>query len=570
MRKNKLEFVLLMFLLLRCDDSFLDTKPYGALAFQTLSQSRDGSESLLIAAYSLLDGFPCVDCLVYGSAGSNWIYGSILGGDAYKGSEEDDLPEINEVEINNTSWLNPNPEAKWLTYYNGIQRANDAIRAFEGLRDNDISEPDRKMRIGEARFLRAYFHYDLYKIFRHIPYIDETVEDTRISNTDDVLPKIQEDLIYASAHLPWHQTEQGRITKGAAQSYLGITWMWAHKFDRAKVMFDSVITSGRYALNQTYHENFKADIRNSAESILEVQNSVDDGAIGANGNFGDVLNYPHNQGPVGCCGFHQPSQNLVNAFKTGADGLPLLYTYNDSDVTNDNGLLSSDPFTLYAGNLDPRLDWTVGRRGIPYLDWGEHPGQIWIRKQSYGGPYSPIKTMFYQYHANQVTDDGAWIGGLNSNNLKLLRYADVLLYAAEAEVELGNFETARGYVNKVRERAMNPSGFVKQADGATNAANYVIDIYQTPWADKVYARDAVRFERRIELGMEGHRFFDLVRWGIAAEEKNKYFNAESKKRYYMIGAKFEAGKDELQPIPANAIQLSYKNGEPTLTQNDGY
>ena len=562
----------LLLVLLSCSDSFLDTRPYGVEVFKTLSETRNGAESLLIGAYSLLDGVPsCNTCFGVEGAASNWVFGSIVGGDAYKGTEEGDLPEINEIEINNTSDVNPFPLGKWVSCYNGIQRANDAIRAFQGLKDIEIPDPDRKKRIAEARFLRAYYHYDLYRIFHNVPYIDETVEDTRISNLDNILPKIQDDFTFAAANLPPSHPELGRITKGAAQSYLAITWMWAKQFNNAKMMFDLVTSTGGYALNNTYHENFNADFRKSKESILEVQQSVNDGALGINGNYGDVLNYPFGTGPVGCCGFHQPSQNLVNAFKTDVNGLPLLDNYNDpgTDVTNDQGLASSDPsFTPYSGNLDPRLDWTVGRRGIPYLDWGKHKGKAWIRKQAYGGPYSPIKNMYHLSQQGQVAEQGAWSKGFNSNNLKLLRYADVLLYAAEAEIELGNLEAARGYVNLIRARAKKPSGFVM--DGAVPAANYVIDTYNISWTDQNYARKAVRFERRLELGMEGHRFFDLVRWGIAAQEKNAYFAEESKKRYYLVNAIFEAGKDEYQPIPLKAIQLSNKDGKPTLQQNSGY
>ncbi len=227
-----------------------------------------------------------------------------------KGSEEGDLPLINEIEISKTSDVNPLPLGKWIAGYKGIQRSNDAILAFQSLPNDYISEPDRNKRIAEARFLRTYYHYDLYKIFRHVPYIDETVTDTRIPNVDDILPRIQDDLEYASAHLPLSQPEPGRITKGAARSYLGITWMWAKKFDKAKMLFDEVIASGRYALNKTYHENFNSDFRNSKESILEVQQSVNDGALGFNGNAGDVLNFPFGSGPVGCCGFHKYTSTI--------------------------------------------------------------------------------------------------------------------------------------------------------------------------------------------------------------------------------------------------------------------
>jgi len=565
---------LLFIIALRCSDSFLDTKPFGSTTIQALSETRSGAESLLIGAYSMLDGIPfCNDCdlnmldvqKAAGASTSNWIYGSVAGGDAYKGSLEDDISEITTIELHNATPLNFLATAKWQACYIGIQRANDAIRAFRNL--SDISESERQMRLAEGTFLRAYFHYDLYRIFRFVPYIDETIEDTRISNQDDILPRIESDLKFANEHLPLVQTEPGRITKGAAQSYLGIAYMWQKDFATAKVYFDSIIiTSGQYKLLYEYHNNFNADFKNNEESILAVQQSVNDGAMGLNGNMGDIVTFPNVV--AGCCSFHQPSQNLVNAFKTDANGLPLLDTYNDSDVTNDDGLSSDDTFTPYTGSLDPRLDWTVGRRGIPYLDWGTHKGASWIRDQRFGGPYSPIKNVYHKSQQEQVSDAGYWISLPNSNNLKLLRYSDVLLYAAEAEVELNNLTRAQELVNMVRERAMHPEGFVM--DGAVPAANYVIGKYNTPWTDKAYARKAVRFERRLELGMEGHRFFDLVRWGIAAEEKNKYFEKESLKRYYMVGAFFEQGKDELMPIPDLAIQLSVKGGGPTLIQNEGY
>jgi len=544
-----------------CDD-FLDTSPHGSVSINTL-QTTSGAESLLIAAYSNLDGFSGVGD-PWRSGASNWVYGSIAGGDAYKGSLDGDLSQITDIET--LFSLTPNNEfleTKWITYYQGISRANDAIKAFQSL--NNIDEKKRTVSIAEARFLRAFYHFDLRKMFGPVPYIDERTEDVRIGNNDDILIKIEEDFRYAAVYLPTTQQQPGRITKGAAQSYAGICKMWEGDFATAKVFFDSVITSGRYALNDQYHKNFNADFSNTNESILEVQQSVKDGGGGANANPGDFLNYSFG-GPGGCCGFHQPSQNLVNAFKTDSNGLPLLADYNNMDVTNDEGLTSSDPFTPYGGTLDPRLDWTVGRRGIPYLDWGKNPGMDWIRNQSYGGPYLPIKTTLYQSQENLFSEFGGW-SVFNANNLKLLRYADILLFAAEAEVELGNLSIALDYVNQVRNRAANPAGFVK--DGASQAANYLIKPYPT-FPNKDYARKAVRFERRIELGMEGHRFFDLVRWGVAAEEKNAYYTTEKKKRSYLSTASFVKGKHERYPIPQKAIDLSYKNGGPTLNQNLGY
>jgi len=560
-----------------CDD-FLDTQPYGTTTLQTLSKQTSGAEALLIAAYSNLDGFSIGAYVPWTSSGSNWVYGSITGGDAYKGSDNSDQQFITWIETHkDVTPENPFLQQKWTTYYNGIARANDAIRAFQAL--NGISDEFRNMRIAEARFLRGFFHFELRKIFGWVPFIDETMVDVRVGNAVEIFGKIGKDFLYAADYLPMIQEQPGRITKGASLSYFGIIKMWEHDYDSARIYFDYVISSNQYKLNATYHENFNAEYRNRAESILEVQQSVNDGAqAGPNGNPGDWLNYPY--APGYCCGFHQPSQNLVNAFKTGDSGLPLLDTYNEigKDVTSDEGLLSTDPFTPYAGNLDPRLDWTVGRREIPYLDWGKHPGKDWIRDQVFAGPYSPKKTIIYKSQESSYGDNTTWLKMLTANNLKLLRYADLLLYAAEAEVEIGNLGVAMELVNQVRNRAANPAGWVhtyvdpsNPALGFTDipAANYFIKPYTT-FPDKEFARKAVRFERRLELGMEGHRFFDLVRWGIAAAEKNKYFEKEKLIRSHLVNAHFQEGKNEFLPIPQKAIELSYKDGNPTLSQNHGY
>ena len=556
----------LVIVIISCGKDFLETRPYGSVNNELLATSAKGANALLIAAYSNLDGFSGWDNgTPWGGAASNWTFGSIAGGDAYKGSEAGDQPDITPIETGKVDANNPYLEGKWRNYYDGISRVNGAIKAFTALKE--ISDVEKSTRLAEAKFLRAFFHFDLWKIFRNIPYVDETLEDVRIGNTADILPKIQADLTAAIAGLPVTQAEVGRITKGAAQTLLGQTYMWQKKYAEAKTQFDAVIASGRYALNAKYHDNFNAATRNSKEGVLEVQQSVNDGTTD-NGNNGDILNFPYNGGPAGCCGFHQPSQDLVNAFQTDASGLPLLDNYSKTDVKSDDGIKSADAFTPHTGNLDPRLDWTVGRRGIPYLDWGKHPGSIWIRDQAYGGPYAPIKNTHYKSQEGSLTTSSGWTSGYNANNLKLIRYADVLLMAAEAEVELGNLEKARSYVNQVRKRASNPDGFVK--DGAAPAANYVIGTYDAVWTDAATARKAVRFERRLELGMEGHRFFDLVRWGEAASTKAAYFTKEKAKRTYLGGASFTAGKNEIFPIPAKAITQSAKNGTPTLKQNPGY
>ena len=532
MKRHKLLGLLLALTLIgACGKDFLDRSPYGAVTEELLSSSLKGCESLLISAYSSLDGYAGWDNgNPWGAAASNWTYGSIAGGDAYKGSEANDQPDVTPIERHETSANNPYVEAKWITLYDGIFRVNKAINAFNALTGNDDV---RAQRIAEARFLRGHYHFEAKKVFGNVPYIDETVLDTRVPNDKDIWPNIIADLQAAADALPWTQSEIGRATKGAALALLGKAYIYQGKYTEAKAALDQVINSNQYALTPGYHDNFNAATRNNSEGVFVVQQAVNEGTEGDNGNIGDVLNYTHGGGPGGCCGFHQPSQNLVNAFRVDANGLPYLDTYNDLDVKNDQGVGATDPFDPTTEALDPRLDWTVGRRGIPYLDWGVHPGTAWIRLQSYGGPYSPKKLVYYKSQEGNLTSASGWTKGYTVNNVKLIRYADVLLMAAECEVEVGTLETARNYVNQIRARAANPAGWVKADDGS-NAANYVIGLYNTAWTDRDVARKAVRFERRLELGMEGHRFFDLVRWGVAAQEKTAYFAVEATDRKSVV------------------------------------
>ncbi len=559
-----------------CKDSFLVEKPYGAVTGETLSATLTGADALLIAAYSNMDGFAgWGNGTPWGSAASNWTYGSIAGGDAYKGSEANDQPDITPIERHETNANNPYLEAKWNTYYDGISRANQALRAFAALKSG--SATTIATRVAEAKFIRAYYHFELKEVFNNVPYINETITEYRVPNTSDVLPSIQADLIAAIVGLPVTQTDAGRATKGAAQALLGLTYMWQNKFAEAKTQFDAVIASGRYKLNAKYQDNFDPAVQNSAEGILEVQQAVNVGTDD-HSNQGDILNFPYGAGPGGCCGFHQPSQNLVNAFRVDANGLPFVATYNDKDVAFDTPA-TTDKFTVDPNPIDPRVDWTAGRRGIPYLDWGIHNGVGWQRDAGYAGPYSPKKNVYYKSQEGSLTSASGWTKGYNTNNVKIIRYSDLLLLAAEAEVEAGSLAKAQEYVNLIRKRAANPDGMIKKyvsnadpSKGFTteNAANYKVGLYTTPWTDKAAAREAVRFERRIELGMEGHRRFDLVRWGIADVVLNKYLTEESKKRSYLAGAKFTKGKSEYLPIPNSAITKSSIEGKPTLTQNPGY
>ena len=557
-----------------CSDKFLDVQPKAALAVTTL-QNKAGVNALLIGAYALLDGWATPEGAYrsYQVGADNWVYGSVASDDAYKGTDSGDQPPISLIEQANIQSDNVYFRGKWRGMYDGIARANDVLQTMAAA--SDLTDAERQQITAEVRFLRGHFHFELKKMYNMVPYIDETIynpnnlESTKLPNNEDIWPKIVADLKAAYDVLPAKQTQVGRPTKWAAAAGLGKAYLFQKKYAEAKPLFEAIVASGQYRLMANYHDNFRAATNNNAESIFEVQYSVNDGASGGeNGNAGSTLNYPYGGGGVTtCCGFFQPSQNLVNAFKTDATGLPLIDTFNATDVTSDQGVESTAPFTPYAGTVDPRLDWTVGRRGVQFLDWGVHPGRVYVRDQAYGGPYSPKKHLMYR--SDVGTNTFAGNPRLNANNYRMIRYSHVLLWLAEVETEVGDLEKAREYVNQIRKRAANPNGFVKTAGGAP-AANYVIGEYTASWTDQALARKAVQFEQRLEFAMEGHRRFDLVRWGIADQTLNAYYVAEAPKRIYLKGVQFTKGKHEYFPIPIQEILNSKKDGKETLTQNPGY
>ncbi len=444
-----------------------------------------------------------------------------------------------------------------------------------------LSDADKKRIIAEAKVLRGHFYFELKKIFNSVPYIDETKDYgtgiEKVANTPDFWDKIEADFKAGMDNLPETLDQAGRVNKWAAAAYLGKTYLFEKKYTEAKAIFDQVIASGKttngkkYALVAKYADIFNAENDNNEESIFAVQTSMNTGSTN-NSNAWDDLNYPYNtgaDGPGNCCGFFQPSFSLANSFRTDANGLPLIdgsYNTGSNQLVNDYGIESNAAFTPDKGNLDPRIDHSIGRRGIPYLDWKDHPGKDWIRSQPYAGPYSPKKYVYYKTQENTLTDGSSWTRGYATMNYTIIRFADVLLMAAEAEVEVGSLEKAREYVNRVRARAANPAGFVTKA--GKPAANYVINLYNSAWTDKAVARKAVRFERKLELSGEGHRFFDLVRWGEASTELNAYLAYESKFLVTMFGgAKFTAGKNEYLPIPQTQIDIQ---GKDILKQNPGY
>ncbi len=567
-----------------CKRDFLDQPPQGVYSEDQLLNKR-GINGILISAYSTLDGMESTQ----DAGASNSTWGSITGGDAYKGTEPTDRTDLNPIMRYEVQASNPIVKSKWDGIWDGVGRANEVLRILPKV--TGVTDAERTQIEAEAKFLRGHHHFEGKKVFNNIPYIDETVTDFKVPNTDasgnyvNIWPQIEADFKFAYDKLDEAKPNKGRANKWAAAAYLAKVYMFQNKFAEAKALFDLIITDGKnaqgvkYDLAPNYHNNFRITTENTVESIFAVQSSYGDGS-NTNGNYDNSLNYPHSSTTpgAGCCGFFQPSQSFVNAFKTDANGLPMPDTYNESNVTSDETLLATDPFTPYQGSLDPRLDWSVGRRGIPYLDWGNHPGRTWIRLVTYGGPYSPKKNVFYKSDVGTTAGSVGWGWNNNALNVNVIRFADVLLMAAEAEIEVGSLGKATEYINRVRARAANSpvKTYVDPSDPSkgftnTDAANYKVGQYAT-FASKEAATKAVRFERWLELGMEGQRFFDLNRWGITAEVINsEYLVREKVRRESALGgASFQKGKNEYMPIPDFAISQSIKDGQPTLKQNPGY
>lgn len=559
-----------------CKDEFLNIQPTGQISSAQLT-SKKGLEGSLISAYSQLNGRAWRM-----ASASNWVWGSIRGGDANKGTDPGDFSDINPIQrfeyLSTQGVISEN----WRGNYEGIARVNSLLRLM-ATAGADVTAADKTRMSAEGRFLRAHYYFQLKRNFNNTPYVDESVDYgtgiEKVKNDADLWPKIEADMKFAYDNLPETQGAAGRANKWAAGAYLAKIYMYQKKFTEAKALFDAVIANGKtangkkYALVPKYSDVFKASNDNNEESVFAIQNAANTGSV--NNAFPDFdLNYPYNTGPNGpgnCCGFFQPSFELVNSFRTTATGLPLLdgsYNSAANAMKTDFGIDSKTAFTPDAGNIDPRLDWSVGRRGIPYLDWQDHPGADWIRNQPNGGPYSPIKYTYYKSDRGSLQDNSSWTPGYTAQNFTIIRYADVLLMAAEAEIEVGSLTKAQEYTNMVRKRAANPTGFVVRT-GGTAAAKYTIAEYPaSAFASKDAARTAVRFERKLELSGEGHRFYDLVRWGVAAQAVNAYLAVDAKLLTGALGgAAFTAGKHELLPLPQDQIDLL---GKDVLKQNPGF
>ena len=549
-----------------CKDDFLRVTPNGALDAKVLA-TKAGVDALLIGAYAMIDGVSS-NGFGWEAASSNWVFGSIRGLEANKGTDAGDQPDINPIQTYTETATNPYLNVKWRSVYEGISRCNSALTvlaAAEAAGTVTATEADSFRK--QARTLRGVYHFEAWRMWKMIPYVDEKTDQSTLTNEVDVTAKIIADLQEGTS-LPNNMAQVGRFNGTVAKVFLAKAQMQINKnYAVAKILLQDVISSGTapdghaIGLEPRYGDIFDAGKRNGVESIYTVQYSVNDGSGGWNGGWGEVLNFPYKSGgsPGGCCGFFQPSHEFVNSFRTSA-GLPLLdFTYNNSPVVNDQGLAVTAPFTEDTGPLDPRLDWSVGRRGIPYLDWGPHTGQDWIRDQSYAGPYSPKKQVYKKSQEGKLTEVGNWTSGWTANGYRLIRFADVKLLLAECMIETNDLTGARTQINDIRNRAANSAGFVKEADGTTDAANYVINPYPgsgAPFDTQANARVALYMERKLELGMEGHRYFDLQRWGIVQTELNRVLTYEKTVRSSLYGSATVGAQNVNFPIPQNQIDIT--------------
>lgn len=565
-----------------CDDTLTTAaQPQGTLSEGTLA-TLAGTEGSLVAAYRALDYNTAVGGS-WGNAASDWVWASVASDDAYKGSEANDQAPINDIEAYNWSTANTDGylNDKWRGSYEGVVRANATLRVLKQVQDtrpNEITPANARGIAGEALFLRAHYHFSAWRVFGRIPYYREDDADFRKPNieSDAVVTEILKDLDSAIVLLPTSARNggKGRATQWTAKAYKGRVQAYAGQWPAARATLTEVRAGGPYRLEQSYDRVWTGftDYRNGPETILAFQASANDqDTDGNNANWGERLNFPHSGSPYGCCGFHQPSQNLVNFFAVDADGLP-------AALSNPSWNANNATFVAGAATpVDPRLDWTVGRDGVPYKDAGVHQPS-WIRAPAYGGPYSPKKNAHEKASGAQSTV-GWNPQHLNSVPIHIFRYADALLLLAEAEVEAGSPEVARTIVNEIRERA----GRAAQGPGTDRGtiavplndpritwATYRVSPYPAAGWTQDYARQAVRAERRLELAMEGQRFFDLRRWGVMEQVLNDYLAVEKTRRPHLTAASAVTDRHRLFPIPEQQRQLSTVNGQERLTQNPGW
>lgn len=552
-----------------CNDFLDEHVPQGTLSDEQVKTPKN-AEAMVVSAYAIFTTAEDIN-----SSFSMWNF-DVRSDDAYKGgSGTSDGDVFHQLEVQQgvltTNW---NINDMWVRLYNSLSRVNTAIALL-----NESDYPMKQQRLAEMKFLRAYGHFLLKRLYKNIPFVtNENLtydEYNGLSNTtynnDEGWQLIVDDLMAAYNTLPETQADKGRPTKASAAAFLAKVYLYkAYRQDDAKsnqvtsinqqdlekvIEFTNPALYTNYGLEDDLHNNFRPEeqYENGRESIWAIQYSRNDGSTYGNLNWSYGLIPPNIPGATdGGCDFYKPSQNLVNAYRTGNDGLPLLDTFNEKD------------YNYSTDNADPRLFLTVGIPGLPYMfnkNYMMEETSIWSRSNGLYGYNVSLKQNVDPALIDQYLIKGSYWA--SSMNRIVFRYADVLLMRAEAYAQLGQADQAINLVNQIRTRAAQSTQMI-----GSYPSLYGVKFYCTNYRGNYSKDEAVRIvkmERRLEMGMECERFFDLVRWGDAATVLNKYYSEEIAHCAIYSAAHFTANKDEYLPIPFE--QLSASNGK--YTQNIG-
>lgn len=583
--KNIMTAALVCLTFTACSDDFLENKPQGPLSEGNMNNPQ-AVDLLVSGAYATFGCRYADSNDPHWYPVTNWSYGEVRADNAYKGGGgETDAWEIHDME---TAKIQPNNgflDGKWFNVYCGISRCNSAIRALNKVDENLI--PEKNIRIAEVKVIRSHWYFELVRLFNRIPYMDINLPENEYQSVrndeftrEQHLARIAGELLEAAEVLPEAQTEIGRVNRRIALAYAAKVKLYqAYEQDPQtnavininKSLLQEVVNLidqvQGYDLLTDFQQLDLLEYENGPESVFAIQFSKDDGSSGVGRiNWSMLLNSMTGPGcPWQGDGFFLPSQDLINAYQTDENGLPLFDYQNRPDYGN-VVFDSNGGYTLgnVDGNVDPRLDFVIGRPTIRYKTYSERPCGLWVRNSDTYG-YNNTKRFWLSPESPDATQGWPW--GASALNWQLIRYADLLLYKAEALIEIGGsgLEEARTLINRVRTRAMN-SDYVKDFyDQTKDAANYKIGLYPASVWNQDYARQALRTEMRLEKAMEGERFFDLVRWGIAKETMNNYFAAEKDNRIYYQNASFETG-EEYFPVPV--AQYNFSGG--IYVQNPGY
>ena len=554
-----------------CSDFLDEHVPQGTLSDEQV-KTPENAEAMVVSAYAIFTTAEDIN-----SSFSMWNF-DVRSDDAYKGgSGTSDGDVFHQLEVQQgvltTNW---NINDMWVRLYNSLSRVNSAIALLNETGDDYAMKQQRQ---AEMKFLRAYGHFLLKRLYKNIPFVvnenltyDEYNElSNRAYSNDEGWQLIIDDLMEAYNTLPQTQEDKGRPTKAAAAAFLAKVYHYKayhqddansnqvtsiNQADLEKVIeFTNPSLYAGYGLEEDLHNNFRPEeqYENGKESLWAIQYSRNDGSTYGNLNWSYGLIPPNIPGATdGGCDFYKPSQNLVNAYRTGADGLPLLDTFNQKD------------YDMASDNADPRLFLTVGMPGLPYMfnkNYMMEETSIWSRSNGlYGYHVSLKQNVDPALIDNYLIKGSYWASPMNRI---VFRYADVLLERAEAYAQLGQTDQAIALVNQIRTRA---AGSTQMIGNYQNT--YGVKMYVTNYKGSYSKDDAikiVKMERRLELGMECERFFDLVRWGDAATVLNKYYSEEIDNCGIYREAHFTANKDEYLPIPFS--QISASNGH--YTQNIG-